>query len=233
MLAQGGPPMITDDPGTPGGGKWEINLGWTTQRTPGATLCGLPQLDANYGIGDRIELTYLASYLGLKSADEPPHWGAGESEFAVKWRFVDKGEHGLQISAYPQINFLTPGSHSDRRGLADTGTSWQLPFEIGKDFGNMSVNIDLGRVFSPGKEANGWFGGVCVGREVAKGWELDAEVHADADERAGRAEWIANVGSRVDFSEHATVLLAIGRDLGNRLGPKVSLLSYVGMQLRF
>ena len=25
-LGQGGPPMITDDPGTPGNGKWEINL---------------------------------------------------------------------------------------------------------------------------------------------------------------------------------------------------------------
>ncbi|MFT3792165.1 MAG: hypothetical protein QM741_14065 [Rudaea sp.] len=24
--AQGGPPLVTDDPGTPGNGKWEINL---------------------------------------------------------------------------------------------------------------------------------------------------------------------------------------------------------------
>jgi hypothetical protein len=24
--AQGGPPMITDDPGTPGNGQWEINV---------------------------------------------------------------------------------------------------------------------------------------------------------------------------------------------------------------
>jgi hypothetical protein len=25
-FAQGGPPMITDDPGTPGNGKWENNF---------------------------------------------------------------------------------------------------------------------------------------------------------------------------------------------------------------
>jgi len=38
---------------------------------------------------------------------------------------------------------------------------------------------------------------------------------------------------RVDLSEHATVLLAIGRDLSNPLGPKISLLTYAGVQLRF
>jgi hypothetical protein len=25
-FAQGGPPMVTDDPGTPGDGHWEINI---------------------------------------------------------------------------------------------------------------------------------------------------------------------------------------------------------------
>ena len=31
--AQGGPPLITDDPGTPGNGKWEINIPFTFERT--------------------------------------------------------------------------------------------------------------------------------------------------------------------------------------------------------
>jgi len=32
VLAQGGPPLITDDPGTPGDGKWEINLALTAEK---------------------------------------------------------------------------------------------------------------------------------------------------------------------------------------------------------
>ena len=28
LHAQGGPPFITDDPGTPGNQHWEVNLGW-------------------------------------------------------------------------------------------------------------------------------------------------------------------------------------------------------------
>lgn len=32
VFAQGGPPLITDDPGTPGNGKWEINVAFTVEK---------------------------------------------------------------------------------------------------------------------------------------------------------------------------------------------------------
>jgi len=225
--------MMTDDPGTPGPGKWEINIAWTDERTPGSTLFGLPLLDANYGVGDRLQLNYQASWnlsrdAGLSSAD-----GMSDSQLAVKWRYFDAGEHGLQLSIYPRVTFLDPDSSSDRRGLADRETTFLLPFEAQKDFLWFSVNVDGGHVFSAEQQDRGWMGGICVGREVAKAWELDAEVHVNADEHASRSEWIANAGSRIDLSKHATLLLAIGRDLRNQLGPRVSLLSYVGLQLRF
>ena len=35
--AQGGPPFITDDPGTPGNRQWEINVGWLGTHIPLAT----------------------------------------------------------------------------------------------------------------------------------------------------------------------------------------------------
>jgi hypothetical protein len=53
-LAQGGPPMVTDDPGTPGDGHWEINLGATATRTPGRWEVAAPDADVNYGCGDRV-----------------------------------------------------------------------------------------------------------------------------------------------------------------------------------
>ena len=44
--AQGGPPFLTTDPGTPGNGNWEINVGaaatWADD-----TSYQLPQLDVN------------------------------------------------------------------------------------------------------------------------------------------------------------------------------------------
>ncbi len=58
VRAQGGPPFITDDPGTPGNKHWEINLGWTADHNPGEASYEVPDFDINYGLGERIQLKY-------------------------------------------------------------------------------------------------------------------------------------------------------------------------------
>ena len=50
--AQGGPPMITDDPETPGNGKFEINLAVAFERRPHEISLDVPAIDINYGWGD-------------------------------------------------------------------------------------------------------------------------------------------------------------------------------------
>jgi hypothetical protein len=44
VLAQGGPPMITDDPGTPGNGHFEINIAATLAQWPHQQSWELPAL---------------------------------------------------------------------------------------------------------------------------------------------------------------------------------------------
>jgi len=231
VWAQGGPPMITDDPGTPGPNHWEINLAWTDTGTPGVSEFGLPLLDANYGVGDRIQLNYQASW-NILHEDGAYVDGYSDTQLAVKWRFLDEGEHKLQMSMYPRITFLDPGSASARRGLADPNTTFLMPFEIQEDFSLLSVNVDFGHIFSSSPIDRGWTGGLCIGHNVTKPWELDAEWHTTTDERAGRSEQTINFGSRYDLSEHATILVALGRDLSNTLGPRASVLTYLGIQLR-
>jgi len=47
--AQGGPPFIGDDPGTPGNHHWEINFGWIANHNPGQSYYEIPDVDLNYG----------------------------------------------------------------------------------------------------------------------------------------------------------------------------------------
>ena len=47
-----------------------------------------------------------------------------------------------------------------------------------------------------------------------------------------RSEAIVNLGTRYDFSGHATLLAAIGKDTSNSLAARISLLTYLGVQLR-
>jgi hypothetical protein len=58
--AQGGPPLRTDDPGTPGNENWEVNVGVTTELRSTQREFEAPNLDINYGLGDRIQLKYEA-----------------------------------------------------------------------------------------------------------------------------------------------------------------------------
>jgi len=61
MNAQGGPPFITDDPATPGNRQWEINLGLVGNHNPAHSSYQAPNIDFNYGWGDRIQLMYAPS----------------------------------------------------------------------------------------------------------------------------------------------------------------------------
>ena len=56
-----GPPLITDDPGTPGDGRWEINLPITLEQTRSQRLFEAPLFDINYGLGERTQESYLRS----------------------------------------------------------------------------------------------------------------------------------------------------------------------------
>jgi len=67
-FGQGGPPMITDDPGTPGNGKWENNLAIAFDNRPNETLIELPAIDLNYGLGDHVQLTLQTAPILLKLA---------------------------------------------------------------------------------------------------------------------------------------------------------------------
>jgi hypothetical protein len=224
--------MITDDPGTPGNGNWEINTAWTEQVIPGSALVELPQIDANYGFGDRIQFNYQSSWNILERSGAQSSDGLAQTQLAVKWRYYDAGDSGLQLSMYPRLSFLNPGSHADRRGATDSGTSFLAPLELVKDLGPVSLDIDAGHTFSGEAALRGWMAGVCLGRELHKGLEIDAEVHVTTSDNARASETILNFGTRIDLAKNMTLLAAVGRDMSDSLGPRTTLLTYLGLQVR-
>ncbi len=122
-----------------------------------------------------------------------------------------------------------------RRGLNDSElacASFQLPFQFEHDFDLINVDVDFGHLFGTGQLADGWFGGLCLGKEIRKGWELVAEIHLNASNELRRTEAIVNAATRIDLSERYTLMLLIGRDPRNHLSPVASLTSYVGIQIR-
>src|ERR1700677_1664457 len=77
--AQAGPPFLTNDPGTPGNANWEINLGSMQTIARGVSSYQTPQIDLNFGVGDRVQLTYEIPYILQTSTNLPldSGWGNG------------------------------------------------------------------------------------------------------------------------------------------------------------
>ncbi len=91
--AQSGPPLLTDDPATPGNEHWEINVGFTLDRNPPTA-----RLDVNYDLGDHIQLKYEIPWLVLDRSRERTRSGLANSPFGVKWRFADEERRGVTYS---------------------------------------------------------------------------------------------------------------------------------------
>jgi len=164
VYAQGGPPLITDDPGTPGNGKWEINIPFTLARTQEKKTFETPRLDFNYGWGDHVQVKYEVAYTIVEEKDRGSHGGVGDSLIGYKWRFLDEDRYGFAMSIYPQLDFNTPPG-VERRGVEESGTNFFLPIEIGKTIGPLELAAEVGYQFVQ-HDRDQWEYGFVVGYPV-------------------------------------------------------------------
>ena len=227
-LAQGGPPMVTDDPETPGDGHWEINIGAIATRTPGRWEVAAPDADINYGWGDRIQLKLDIPWVTAR--DDGQRWksGVGEAEVGVKWRFVDQEQAGFSLSTYPQYGRSLLKS-SIRRGLAADGHRFFLPLEFATELPGFGVAAEIGREFVQ-RGPNAWAAGVVAAHACGSEIECMAEIHTT--QAPGEHQTLLNLGLHWKLDDALTVLAAIGRDVGVRSDEHRQALVYLGLQIK-
>ena len=226
-FAQGGPPMVTDDPGTPGDGHWEINLGGIASHTPGRWEIAAPDADINYGWGEHVQLKLDVPW--TTSRNDGEHWksGAGEAILGVKWRFVDEESAGFALSTYPQYS-RSMLSSSTRRGVTGAGHQFFLPIEFSTKIGSFGVAAEVGRNFVSGSGDDQWVGGVVGAHSCGEGVECLVEVHET--QSPGVHETLLNLGLRWKLGESTTLLAAAGREFGTHNDERRNALVYVGVQ---
>src|SRR5205823_7342111 len=226
VVAQGGPPLLTDDPETPGNRHWEINVAWTLSQKQNKRLFAIPLIDINYGLGQQIQLKAEIPWLVLQGRGAKTQSGIGSANFGVKWRFLDKDRHGFAMSTYPQLEIRTSAS-SVRRGLIEQGGELLLPVEISRELGPVTINGELGyQVVQRDKDEVLY--GLVVGGEINKRLELVGEIHGTAKRNFTEDGLIFNVGGRFRMSKHYTLLFSTGRSLRRAVTGQPTLLVYVG-----
>ena len=228
---QGGPPFLTDDPGTPGDGNWEINIALTTERRPDLRIYEAPILDINYGLGPRLQLKYQVPYLVVGANDQPTKSGLGKSLAGVKWRFYESEKRGLEISTYPQFEFNNPTS-SVERGLAEPGVRFFLPIEVTKKLGPVEINPEAGYWFAS-KTGAAWASGLVVARHVTERLELDGELYFTANTNGSERSNTFDGGGRFKLAGPLVLLFMAGRSFRGPASGEPQLIGYLGVQFLF
>jgi hypothetical protein len=227
--AQGGPPYYTNDPGTPGPFNWEINFGYMPFFYTGQSISHTPDVDINFGIGDRIQLTYENAWLRVQSPSSPVKFGLGQSNAGVKWRFYDAGENGLSVSVFPQI-FVNNPNNAVRRGITPDTGAFQLPIEFTKKFGPIDLDYEAGYEFVH-HGSDGWLTGIVLGHEFTHKFELDAELYSQGTFHHSVNQTTFGIGGRYKIHRPIILLFMAGRSLAPSTSVQPYFVGYFGVQL--
>jgi hypothetical protein len=227
--AQAGPPFLTNDPGTPGPANWEINVGSAQTLSRGGASYQVPQLDLNFGVGDRVQLTYEIPYVIDTSSRGPSQTGWSNAFPGLKWRFLDQGEDGWQMSTFPQVE-TEPSAHAEERGIAGAGPRFLLPVEVSKKAGPVDLDVEAGYYF-PKDGVHERILGLVAGHSFSDRLELDAELY---DDRASDAEpryTLLDFGGRYKLSRGFIALFMAGRSVSGTGSGQPEFNGYIGVQI--
>lgn len=227
-LAQGGPPYYTNDPGTPGNKNWEINLGYMPFLFSNQSTTHTPDVDINYGFGDRIQLTYENAWLRVQNPFASAKYGLGQDQLGLKWRFYDSGEEGMAFSIFPQLSVNNPND-SVKRGITPPGASLILPLEFTKKIGPVHVDTEGGyNLVHLGPD--GWLAGLVVGHDFTKKLELDSEFYATGTFHPDNYQTTLELGARYRLHRPIILLLMAGRSLAPASNTQPHFVGYFGVQ---
>jgi hypothetical protein len=228
FLALAGPPFATDDPEPVEYQHCEFYIASQHIRTSGDWSGTAPHIELNYGVVPNVQLHLIAPLAYDAPSDGSTHYGCGDTELGVKFRFFQESDHLPQVGVFPLLEIPTG---NEREGLGSGHVQAFLPLWLQKKLGDWTIYGGGGYGINPGAGHENWgFGGVVVQRQVTKTFLLGAEIyHHTTMETDGRDDTAFDIGTVIDFTEHRHLLISAGRSLDGPTNFQV----YVAYQLTF
>jgi hypothetical protein len=227
--AQAGPPFLTNDPGTPGNANWEINLASMQTVTRGGSTYQVPQIDLNFGLRDDIQLTYEIPYELQSGSGRQVQSGWSNGYPGIKWRFLDEGKGGWQMSIFPQVE--TGASQlAQEKGIAAPGPRYLLPVEVTKQVGTLDVDLEAG-YYLRGAGPKERILGLVAGRSATESLELDAEIYDDRVYDSTQHSTTLDFGGRYKLGRGFIALFMAGRSLDGFAHGQPEFVGYFGVQI--
>lgn len=227
--AHAGPPFVTDDPEPVDYQHWEFYVASLDTKLGGDWSGTAPHFEINYGVVPDVQLHVIVPL----AYDVPPagsaHYGLGDIELGVKFRFLQETNYLLQVATFPLLEVPT-GSIGDNLGNGH----WQafIPVWLQKSWGSWTVYGGGGYGINSFSGSQNWgFVGAVVQKQVWSDLAIGAEVyHQTAYEDDFPNNGTAfNIGAVYDLSDQHHLLFSVGRSID---GP-INFQCYVAYQFTF
>jgi len=210
--ARAGPPFLTDDPEPVEYQHWEVYLASLDFKTAGDWSGTAPHVEVNYGAVSNVQLHVIAPLAYDAPSTGPTHYGYGDTELGVKFRFIQETERIPQVGVFPLLEVPT-GSARDNLGNGHLQAF--LPLWLQKSWGSWTAYGGGGYGINSGASNQNWgFVGAVLQRQVLTNVLIGVEVyHQTARQIGGANDTAFNIGTLIDFNEQQHLAFAAGRSI--------------------
>jgi len=171
-------PLISDDPGTTGTGKFNIEINAEYANNNGDSETQIAAT-LSAGVRDNIDLVVSVPYLftrineGSKMLRED---GLSDISLEVKWRFYEKD--GISFAIKPGI--ILPTGKEDK-GLGDWKASYTLHFLTSKEIDPVTFYLDLGYIKNRKELRDVWHCSLAAEYKVSEPLTLVANIGGETN----------------------------------------------------
>lgn len=210
--AVAGPPFLTDDPAPVDYQHYEGYVFTTTDTNDGGNVTNGPAIEFNYGVVPNVQLHLVVPNTFSDPVGGPHTSGLGDTEFGIKFRFIQETSGRPQIGVFPMAEIATGNAGL---GLGNGRTWFRLPIWIQKSWGPWTTYGGGGYAIDTAAGMRNYdFGGWLVQRDFGEHWTLGGEVFSQgATTTDGQFTTLYNVGGYYKPNDTVNILFSLGHSI--------------------
>ncbi len=218
-----GPPFFTDDPEPVRYKHWEYYISSINTHQSGVWSGTSPHIEINYGVVNNVQLHLLLPMNYNYSPGQGADFGYGDTEFGIKYRFIQETDNSPQIGVFPIVEIPTVNNNEFTNGKAKI----YLPVWAQKSWGKLTSYGGVGYWINPGNENKNWiFTGVEIQYDISPALTLGGEIYFhSADSETSKSGTAFSLGGSINPSEKFHIIFSFGHSITN--DPLFS--SYIGL----
>lgn len=220
-----GPPFKTDDPQPVDYLHWEFYVASEQQFQMHGTAATCPHFEVNYGVVPNVQLHLVAPLEYIHTVDGT-HYGYSDTEFGIKYRFVQETETVPQIGVFPLMEIPT-GNEDEQLGSGKVQA--YVPAWVQKSWGKFTTYAGGGYWYNPGVGQKNWtFTGWEAQYDFSEAITLGGELfYQTADSQDSEPGGGFNLGGFINLNEMNHILFSLGHSISGA----ATTTGYIGYQL--